>query len=116
MYKVKLCKHGKIFNSSEALYQYEKSIFHNRHDIAIKIINSKNGYDEKRIAKQIQENSSWNCVKVEKMRQVLKVKFQQCSDFQSVLKTHKGKLFVETTFDKFWGAGSKNITLSTFKR
>ena len=51
MYRCKLLKYGKIFHSSEALYQYKKAVFHNRYDVAKKIISSKNGFEAKYIAK-----------------------------------------------------------------
>ena len=113
MYLCKLVMYGKYFNSSEAIYQYEKAVFHNRYDIARKIISSKNGYEAKYIAKQIKVSTDWHKVKVRIMREVLRIKFNQCSAFKKCLHDNKGKHFIEATNDRFWGAGLKKCELKS---
>ena len=49
------------------------------------------------------QQQDWETLKVGVMKDILTVKYQQCEEFRDALQ--RGHIFVETTRDKFWGAG-----------
>ena len=55
------------------------------------------------ISLDVQQKQEWDALKVGVMRDILTVKYQQCEEFRDALQ--RGHIFVETTRDKFWGAG-----------
>lgn len=115
MYPCKIHYEGKTWHSSEQIYLYKKAKHHDAHDIADRIEQSRNGYQAKKISKNIQTKYSWYDVRVEAMEQILEMKYRQCDRFKEALRASGNKLLVEANkYDKFWGSGlDKNLVFLT---
>ena len=74
--KVKIDYNGFIFNSSEALYQYFKSIFFGDYKTATKIVKCKNAKESKEVSREIKgySNYKWLPVRERYMRVTLRLK------------------------------------------
>jgi ribA/ribD-fused uncharacterized protein len=106
MYSCQLSKHGLEFNSSEQLYQYEKALFHNQTEIMKSILKSENGYEAKTCGSKVKVITRWHEVKMDKMREIIKLKLQAVPEVGEILKESGNKCLVEANkWDRYWGSG-----------
>lgn len=92
---------GKIYQSSEAVYQVCKCINEKDKNNFINII----GVEFKKLGRQVEIRSDWNDIKIDKMREILNCKFSQNIHLtQDLIKTKDHEL-IEGNYwkDYFWG-------------
>ena len=92
---------GEIYKSSEHLYTAMMARHHNRLDLIPEIINARDGYDAKRIARKITINDSWDEAKVTTMKMIVALKFDQNDNLRDRLLNLKGYLYEATKGDIF---------------
>jgi ribA/ribD-fused uncharacterized protein len=99
----------KSFNCAEQAYQYAKLEFHDVPQRAIsELLQAKNPYDCKRLAKQWVPKCSekWEKVKFDVMEDICGTKAVQCFSFkEALIKTKDAHLLHNTETDPIWGCG-----------
>lgn len=94
-----------IFGSSEQLYQYERALFANDSISVNDILRANTAQKAKRAAVRVSNSPSWDQVKLDKMKHIIDLKFNQNPVLKAeILKTGEAHL-IEATIDTFWGAG-----------
>lgn len=99
-------KYGDLtFGSSEQLYQYERALFANDTNSVNDILRANTAQKAKRAAFRVPNSPAWDQVKLDKMKQIVALKFNQNPLLRNeILKTGDANL-IEATIDTFWGAG-----------
>jgi ribA/ribD-fused uncharacterized protein len=114
MFLCPLVKDKQTFKCSESLYQYEKAKFHNRWDLAVLIQLARNGYQAKKITRNIQVNEDWLNARLRIMKDICHLKLIQCSDVRRFLRSTCRRVLIEANGkDQFWGAGIYKSALNT---
>ena len=112
-YPCRLHFDGQTFRSSEAVYQYQRAMYHNMPDLAQTIRNSRHAGESKRLADQyIQDTVYWEYDKYEVMWNVLKLKVEQSQEFVKALLETNGSQLQHTVQDRYWGTGLKETSSS----
>lgn len=94
-----------VFRSSEQLYQYERACFVKDYNCANEVLTATTPQNAKRATVRIQNSPAWDQVKLEKMKKIIDLKFNQNPVLKAeILKTGEVTL-IEATVDSFWGAG-----------
>lgn len=103
---------GILFSSSEQLYQYERACFAKNMHCAHDILAAATPHIAKREGFRVSKSPGWDQVKLEKMKTIIAMKFNQNPALrEEILKTGEANL-IEASHDTFWGAG---LTLSARK-
>jgi len=120
MYRCSIPFEGRLWNSSEQIYQYKKAVFAKNHDAAMRIVTCSNGFQAKRIGKSVFDGKpeleeQWARVKVRAMRKILRAKFNLTSLRKYLSKTGEAYLIEANRSDVFWGCGVEigDETIST---
>jgi len=96
------------FKTAEAYYQSRKAVVAKDKDRYYKIANASTPAETKKIAREIKlDSKQWNVLRIEYMRETLKLKFDQNKDLKAKILDPKleDKLFIEASpWDGFWGA------------
>lgn len=101
-----ICIDGLKFRSAEHAYQYKKALYHNRRDVALRILHSKTPLIAKKISKNIIQCSQWHESKADIMMKILHEKAKQYPVFsRAVINTGNKHLIHNTETDSFWGCG-----------
>jgi ribA/ribD-fused uncharacterized protein len=101
-----LTLNGLKFKSVEHAYQYQKAIFHDRKDIATRVLHATSPYLAKQAAKSIAQTEDWHKCKIDVMTDILSQKAKQNINFCKVLMNTGNKHLVHNTEnDSFWGCG-----------
>ena len=98
----------RLFNCSESAYQWQKALDIGQPDVAARILESKNGFEAKSIAKELDPTSveMWKRTKgVFVMEKVLEAKFQHVMEFQDELLESGSAYLAECTYNLFWATG-----------
>lgn len=74
-----------VFKSAEHLYQSRKAIYHERHDLDDDIRSAPDVKTSKSISKEIKIEKIWEDIKPIVMGEILKIKFQQCTEFRDFI-------------------------------
>lgn len=101
------------YKSSEHLYQYQQAMAAQKPELAIRIRNAPTPKDAYVLSRSIGENDAWDKIKEEKMRNIIKLKSEQCPEFYDALLASEHNLLVEATMDKYWAAGLPHHLLPT---
>ena len=101
MYLCKIIYEGVEYKSSEHLYHAEMAKHHNRLDLVSKIIQAKDGYATKRIAREIDIAEDWDVAKLKIMRKIIYLKFDQNENLRDKLLATVGYLYEATKGDSF---------------
>ena len=101
---------GMKHKSSEHAYQYVKAMRSGDLVRANMIRDCKTAIDAKRIGKLVVPTEHFVSQKESLMREILEAKAVQVPAFRDKLKkSNKSTIFVETTYDNFWGSGLYQI-------
>ena len=101
MYPCKIVFNEIEYKSSEHLYHAEMARHHNRQDLVTAIIRAKDGYAAKRFARDINIAEEWEVVKLDIMRKIIKLKFDQNHDIRDKLINTTGFLYEAMKGDSF---------------
>lgn len=94
-----------VFRSSEQLNQYERACFVKDFNSANEVLTAITPQNAKRATSRIQNSPDWDQVKLDKMKTIIDMKFNQNPVLKAeILKTGEVNL-IEATVDSFWGAG-----------
>ena len=107
MYPCKIKWKGLLFYSSESIYQYEKCLKHKRLSLAVKIKNTKNAFECKRLTKHISTSNAWKNCNVSLMYKILQAKYVCCEEYRVQISKHD--YFAEDTYDTFWARHGSNM-------
>ena len=94
---------GDQFCSVEHAYQFAKAVHYGCLALAKQIRKADTAYVAKQLAHSLPRKGSWDCVKVEVMRALLQIKFDDIPEFKEELLNTKGKLITHPVKDSFWG-------------
>ena len=106
MYPCQVRFKGQAYNSSEQAYQHQRALAINP-SIAEKIL-SADGMKSKTLSKQLSrvQRVAWNeKYSIRLMKDLLKAKAEQVSEFKEILTASEGRYLLEATYDPFWGVG-----------
>ena len=92
------------FKSAEHLFTALMAFHHNRRDLLPFILKARDGYDAKRIARRIKTDEAWDTDKIEIVKRVIKLKFDQDDNLRDRLLNLKGHLY-EATKDVTFACG-----------
>lgn len=95
---------GKTFTSSEAVYHWEKALFHGLVDIAATMERVTTGADAKRVSYR-SAAPAWHGVKFDIMYAIMKEKFKQCPEYRTFIRPNTR--YIEDTRDPCWGRGPR---------
>ena len=109
MYPCEIKDDGVIYKSSEHYYSADMARFHNRLDLIEDIIDATDGYEAKRIVKNIKKKDEWQEAKIKVMRKIITLKFDQNDNLRDRLDGH---LYEATKADLDFACG---MTLSQTK-
>ena len=98
----------KEFNTSEQLYQWIKAVEHKDWVKAKAILQNKNPFTQLRLGKSIQTNNRWEKLKINVMRDVIRIKYIQCKEYREALENTGVSPIIEDTANEFWGRGKLN--------
>lgn len=105
-YPCNLRMFGEQFSSAEHAYQYRKATFHNRRDIAVRVLRARTAYKAKADVKCLTQSEAWHECKTDIMKNILEEKAKQCPVFRrALLNTGSKRLIHNTETDSFWGCG-----------
>ena len=108
MYPCEVQFKGYIYNSSEQAYQHQRALAI-KPLLAAKILQA-DGMKSKSLSKQLPQvpRIQWNeRFSIGMMKELLKAKAEQVSEFKEVLVESEGRYLLEATHDSFWGIGLK---------
>ena len=103
---------GVDYKSAEHFYSSEMARFHNRLDLIDDILEAPDGYIAKRIVKSIKIRDEWREAKIEIMKKIITMKFDQNDSLRDRLLNTKGHLYEATQTDMDFACG---LTLSQTK-
>ena len=105
-YQASLQKDGKEFRSCSHLFLFEKALFNNCPDVAVKILAATTDRQLQQAAKRIKVCDSWYDNRVEIMHDALQLKIQTMkAGIVLELKSMKGKMLIHPGDDNFWTCG-----------
>ena len=108
-----LIKHEGIeYKSAEHFYSAEMARYHERLDLIDDILEASDGYIAKRIVRSIKIKEDWHEAKLEVMKKIITMKFDQNDSLRDRLLKTKGFLYEATKADMDFACGS---TLSQAK-
>jgi len=120
MYRCSIPFEGRMWHSSEQIYQYKKAAFAKNYDAAARIVDSINGFQAKRIGRGVFKDDTsleeqWSKVKVRYMRRILRAKFNLTALKDYLSNTGESYLIEVNRNDVFWGCGVEigDETIST---
>ena len=98
---------GKLFNSSEQCYQWCKTRFIKRSDLAEKIMKCRTGKQVKTISNAIPQGElqGWDSQKDQVMNEILLAKINSSYRFKKALLDSGTRYLIEGTMDTYWGIG-----------
>jgi len=99
---------GIIFNCAEQAMMYEKAITFNDLETAKRILICLHPKEQKELGRRVKnfDPEIWNQNKFEKVKEILRCKFEQNPYLLDLLIRNKGLEFVEASpFDRIWGIG-----------
>jgi len=99
---------GIVFNCAEQAMMYEKAITFNDLKTGKEILWAMSPRDQKAIGRRVKnfDSKTWDEVKYEKVKEILRCKFVQNVDLLHQLLSYKDCQFVEASpFDRIWGIG-----------
>lgn len=98
---------GKIFHSAAHMYAYKHLIFMGKTENAKLVLDMKSAYQAYAIMKEFISTKKTFSFReqIEEMAKVIRLKWDQCREFQSFIMNHEDFDFIEGTTSKFWGAG-----------
>ncbi len=109
MYACTVNYKGQDFRSSEHAYQWEKAKCLGRPDVADRIVDAVDGYQAKRISKELVDeakNEIWRRgLAVAVMKKIAQAKFDSVHEFRQEVLDSRGMFLIEATTDTFWGVG-----------
>ena len=76
---------GTLFNSVEQAYQFKQANTLGCTEIAAKIMDAKDGRDSMNIAKELPQSDAWDLVKLDVMKDLVKIKMDSCQVFRDAL-------------------------------
>ena len=97
---------GTPYVSVEHAFQGEKAITMKALDKLKDILAAPTPRKAKYIGDNIPSSPLWERIKVDRMRDILNAKYRQNKDLGDYLCSFKGKVFIEGSWDGFWGAGA----------
>ena len=115
-YRFRLVHDGRVFNSVEQAYQFEKAELYNCEDIGAKILGQRTGYKAWVIAKQVKVDNRWEKARVDVMRRLIHAKAKCSPQYRKKLMSCKGLIVEAVTGDLFWSAGMNENTLRKVKQ
>lgn len=98
---------GFLINNSEKGFMLEKALTFDK-DKAEDIVKAKTAFQAKKIGRQIRNynDSLWNKIRYEKMKDVLRAKFSSSAHLKQILLDTGDRILVEgSPYDKIWGVG-----------
>lgn len=106
MYISRFRFNGRMFDSVERAYQFERAIALKAPEIAQQILDCRTPMDCKRLSGQVWSNVAWDTIKRDKMKSIVQEKFAQCESLMNTLFTTGNKTLIEGTTDAYWGAAA----------
>ena len=103
---------GITYKSAEHYYSADMARFHDRQDLIDDIIEAQDGYEAKRIVKNIKKKEEWQDAKIKVMRKIINLKFEQNDNLRDRLLGLTGFLYEATKADLDFACG---MTLSQTK-
>lgn len=97
---------GQCFECMEQAFQHRKALFHNSHQTAQKILQTRNPWEHKRSGNLIDTNQEWRNTEEDVMSEILLYKFTQHPDLSDLLINTGQPRLHEATVDKKWATGS----------
>ena len=105
---------GRNFRSVEHAYQYTQAMTLGYQETAQDILNTDTGRDAKMVSKELPQSNAWDLVKLDVMRDLVKIKMDTCMMFTEALIETGDKILAEATSDCFYGSGlSPELTKCT---
>ncbi len=104
---------GIFFNCAEQAMMYEKAITFNDLATAKEILHVRTPKEQKALGRKVKNFDSkvWDAVKYEKVKEILKCKFNENLHLLDLLVRNKGLEFVEASpYDRIWGIGYDEST------
>ena len=104
MYRTDIVYEGNTYKTSEHLYSAEYAKHHDRLNLVEEIIAADDGYEAKRMIRNIKQNETWDNVKYKVMTTIIALKFDQNDSIRDKLLATQGFLY-EATKDTDFGSG-----------
>ena len=104
MYETDIVYEGNTYKTSEHLYSTEHVKHHDRLDLLEDILAARDGYEAKRIIRNVRSNDTWDNAKFKIMRKIIALKFDQNDSIRDKLLATQGFLY-EATKDLEFGCG-----------
>lgn len=103
-----------LYDSVEQAFQHKKAISHNNHQIAAKIMKTRDPYEHKRLGNLIdQPSQQWRASEHQIMSDLLHLKFTQNPSLGTLLINTGQKALHEATGDRRWATGSDILANAT---
>ena len=112
MYLCDITDDNIIYKSAEHYYSADMAHHHNRMDLSKDILEAADGYEAKRIVRNIKKNDSWDDTKIKIMKKIIALKFDQNDCLRDRLLRLTGHLYEATKSDLDFACG---MTLSQVK-
>ena len=104
-----------VFNCSEQLYQHRKALFYGNVQVAQEIMEARDGYAAKRIAKRLhspEAEKQWHKTKTIIVQEIIQMKVRQNSEVRKFLcETKNAELIEANPWDNFWSGGISKADL-----
>ena len=94
---------GIVFRSVEHAYQWKKAMFHEKGALAEEIKLAHTAEYCKKLAKELGNLREWDEIKVEFMKELLLLKWEQIPAFRDELKACRGTKIVHPIPNSYWG-------------
>lgn len=98
---------GYIYHSTEQAFFHKKARAHGKHQIASKIMKTRNPYEVKRLPKKIPTNQEWSTGELSLMETIVYNKFEQNEPLTAILINTGDHQLHKASADKKWGTGAE---------
>lgn len=99
-------QNSQIFECLEQAFQFRKATYHNNHQLANKILATRNPYEHKRLGNLVDTSQSWRESEADCMSELLLYKFTQNNQVAEQLMATGQKRLHEALSDNKWATGS----------
>lgn len=97
--------YDRLFQSSEAAYQYRKAAEYEDWETAEEISKCPRAIEARRLGDKIQTDQQWWDIRKSVMMEIITAKAKQCPEFRNTLVASYGNSLIEDTTHEFWGRG-----------
>lgn len=112
-YPCKIHLWNKTFASSEHAYQFEKALYSNKVDSALKIMESPNARSAKRLSKEISTDEAWQANRLNIMREIIRAKAKYVPEFREALLSSEKVIAEAVPRDMYWSCGLSKSEVKT---